>query len=196
MHQKHKWVVVRSEDERIARIASEDERAFDELVRRYYGLVYSLAHKLLDDQDDAREIAQDTFVKVHRALDSFRGDASLKTWIMRIAMRLSLNRRRDRSRSAWHRLGLQGGEAATHAATLAHQTPEGEYISREVRAQVRAQIDGLPESLRQVLILNSFEDLSYEEIAQILDLPIGTVSSRLHAARKKLLHQFEKIDLL
>ena len=196
MHQKHKWVVVGDETERIARIVSGDKRAFDELVRHYYGLVYSLAHKLLSDDDDAREIAQDTFVKVHCALDGFRGEASLKTWIMRIAMRLSLNRRRDRSRSTWHRLGLHGSETATHASTPAHQTPEGEYISREVRAHVRAQIDGLPEPLRQVLILNSFEDLSYEEIAQILDLPIGTVSSRLHAARKKLLHQFEKSDLL
>jgi RNA polymerase sigma-70 factor (ECF subfamily) len=114
---------------------------------------------------------------------------------MRIVMRLSLNRRRDRSRSAWRRLGLHRGEEVEVSAPTA-QTPEAQYISSETHTQVRHLVDQLPESLRQVLILNSFEDLSYDEIAQILDVPIGTVSSRLHSARKKLLYQLKEHDLL
>jgi RNA polymerase sigma-70 factor (ECF subfamily) len=190
-----KLSLLTDESERIVHIIDGDVRAFGDLVRQYYNLAYSLAYKVLDDPSDAEEITQDAFVKIHQALDSFRGDASLKTWIMRIVMRLSLNRRRDRSRSAWRRLGLHRGEEIELSAPAA-QTPEAQYISSEMRTQVRRLVDQLPDSLRQVLILNSFEDLSYDEIAQILDIPIGTVSSRLHSARKKLLHQLKERDLL
>ncbi|MFT5087789.1 MAG: RNA polymerase sigma-70 factor (ECF subfamily) [Candidatus Latescibacterota bacterium] len=190
-----KLSLLTDESERIVHIIDGDVRAFGDLVRQYYNLAYSLAYKVLDDPSDAEEITQDAFVKIHQALDSFRGDASLKTWIMRIVMRLSLNRRRDRSRSAWRRLGLHRGEEVELSAPAA-QTPEAQYISSEMRTQVRRLVDQLPDSLRQVLILNSFEDLSYDEIAQILDIPIGTVSSRLHSARKKLLHQLKERDLL
>ena len=184
------------ESERIARVVEGDLRAFNELVDQYYRMAYSLAYKVLNNEDDAREITQDAFVRMHSALDGFRGDASLKTWIMRIVMRLSLNRRRDRSRSSWRRLGLHCSEESVQETAPCFQTPEAEYISRETRMQVQQLVDRLPDSLRQVVILSSFEDLSYEEIAQILNLPIGTVSSRLHAARKKLLEQFREHDIL
>ena len=184
------------DSERISRVVQGDLRTFDELVHQYYGMAYSLAYKVLNNDDDAIEITQDAFVRIHKALGSFRGDASLKTWIMRIVMRLSLNRRRDRSRSAWRRLGLHHGEESVHTTVPSHQTPEAEYISQETRMQVQQLIDRLPDSLRQVVILSSFEDLSYDEIAQILNLPIGTVSSRLHVARKRLLLQFREHELL
>ncbi len=184
------------ESERIARVVEGDLRAFNELVDQYYRMAYSLAYKVLNNEDDAREITQDAFVRMHSALDGFRGDASLKTWIMRIVMRLSLNRRRDRSRSSWWRLGLHCSEESVQETAPGVQTPEAEYISRETRMQVQQLVDRLPDSLCQVVILRSFEDLSYEEIAQILNLPIGTVSSRLHAARKKLLQQFREHDIL
>jgi len=90
----------------VNRIIDGEERAFNELVNKYYGNVYNLAYRMLNNADDAKEIAQDAFVKIHKSLPNFRGNASLKTWIMRITLRLSLNKRRDRSRSAWERLGL------------------------------------------------------------------------------------------
>ena len=94
------------ENQRIQRIVDGDERAFQSLVCDYYPLAYNLACKMLNDRQDAEEVVQDAFVKIREALDSFRGDASLKTWILRIVMRLTLNRRRDRSRSSWNRMGL------------------------------------------------------------------------------------------
>ena len=195
--QNRKFSILDSSDsKRVARIVEGDLRAFDELVHQYYGVAYSLAYKVLNNDDDAREITQDAFVRIHKAIGSFRGDASLKTWIMRIVMRLSLNRRRDRSRSAWRRLGLHHDEESVHTTVPNYQTPEAEYLSQETRMQVQRLIDRLPDSLRQVVILSSFEDLSYDEIAQILNLPIGTVSSRLHVARKKLLLQFREHELL
>jgi len=190
------------ESERIRRIIKGDAEAFRSLVREYYPLTFDLAFKMLGDPQDAEEVVQDAFVKIHQALGSFRGEASLKTWILRIVMRLSLNRRRDRARSAWHRLGLNRGEGnvsregSTAPLPTGDPDPEEQYISGETRRQVLDLVDQLPDPLRQVLILNSFEDLSYEEIARILDIPLGTVSSRIYSARKKLLRALEQRDLL
>lgn len=182
------------ERERIRLIVGGDVAEFGALVREYYSLAYELAYKMLGDAQDAEEVVQDAFVKIYQALNSFRGEASLKTWILRIAMRLSLNRRRDRARSAWHRLGLHRrgieSERRSEPSLPVNQNPEAEYISRETRQQVRQLIDQLPDPLRQVLILNTFEELSYEEIARILDIPLGTVSSRIYCARKRLLEAF------
>lgn len=174
-----------------------DVQAFRDLVVQYHPLVYSLAYKILDDPQDAEEVVQDAFVKIYNALEGFRGEASLKTWIARIVLRLSLNRRRNRSRSAWHRLGLnlQSDPDQDHPAPTT-QTPEAHYISLETRQRVCQFVDELPEPLRQVVVLNSFEELSYEEIAQILGIPVGTVSSRLYSARKKLLRRLRRQDLI
>ena len=189
------------EQERIRRIVGGDPEAFDELVREYHPLAYELAFKMLDDARDAEEVVQDAFVKIHRALESFRGDASLKTWILRIVMRLSLNRRRDRARSSWRRLGLhrrdlEMDQEEPSPLFSAPRSPEAIYISRETRQLLRQQVDQLPEPLRQALILNSFEELSYDEIARILGIPLGTVSSRIYSARKKLIGALAKHDLL
>ena len=147
------------ESKRIARVVEGDARAFNELVDQYYRMAYSLAYKVLSNEDDAREITQDAFVRMHSALDGFRGDASLKTWIMRIVMRLSLNRRRDRSRSSWRRLGLHCNEESVQETAPCYQTPEAEYISRETRMQVQQLVDRLPDALCQVVILRSFAAL-------------------------------------
>ena len=179
----------------VNRIIDGEERAFNELVNKYYGNVYNLAYRMLNNADDAKEIAQDAFVKIHKSLPNFRGNASLKTWIMRITLRLSLNKRRDRSRSAWERLGLNR-DGKPKLLFSRSQSPEAKLISDEIDNQVRNLIDGLPEDMRQIIILNSFEDLSYDEIGQILKIPIGTVSSRLYSARKLLSAQLIKANIL
>ena len=176
-----------ADQDRARRLAG-DEAAFREFVAQYYPLAYGLACRALDDRQDAEEVVQDAFMRIHRALDEFRGDASLKTWVLRIVWRLSLNRRRDRARSAWRRLGLHRHDEDTDPvlpAPAAH-TPEAQLLSAETRRQVRSLIDELSPPLREALILNSFEDLRYEEIASILDVPVGTVYSRIHAARRQL----------
>ena len=188
------------ENQRIQRIVDGDERAFQSLVRDYYPLAYSLACKMLNDRQDAEEVVQDAFVKICEALDSFRGDASLKTWILRIVMRLTLNRRRDRSRSSWNRMGLHKvatvEEEEIADSLRVQQSPETELISRETGRRVLALIDELPEPLRQALVLNSIDELSYEEIGRILRIPVGTVSSRIYTARKKLSKKLQEYDLL
>lgn len=185
-----------------ARIAVGDQAAFAHLVRVYHPVAYELACRLLTDCNDAEEVTQDAFVKIYHAAGSFRGQASLKTWVLRIVMRLSLNRRRDHSRSAWARLGLQrsSGTRSAHPppepATPPASTPEGLYLAGETRARIMALIEQLPENLRQVLLLNSLDQLSYEEIGRILGIPVGTVSSRLHAARRRLRQALARLDLI
>jgi RNA polymerase sigma-70 factor (ECF subfamily) len=180
---------------RVEGILSGDEAAFRSLVVEYHALAFSLAYRSLGDAQDAEEVVQDAFVKIHGALDGFRGDASLKTWILRIVWRLSLNRRRDRARSAWRRLGLHrsADDADASLAGPAAESPEVRLLSRETRRAVRRVVDGLPAALREVLILNSFEELGYEEIARVLDIPVGTVSSRIYAARRKLAARLPKL---
>jgi RNA polymerase sigma-70 factor (ECF subfamily) len=191
-----------AENERIRNIVAGDTTAFRSLVRDYHPLAYSLAFKTLNDRQDAEEVVQDAFVKIHQALDGFRGEASLKTWILRIVLRLSLNRRRDRSRSSWYRLGLHQKEAGNTSETQDEtrlsgpQDPESLCISRETRQLLLKLVDELPDALRDVLILNTLEELSYEEIARILQIPAGTVGSRIHAARKKLLKKLGQNGLL
>ena len=189
---------VAGEEQRIRRIVGGSGEAFRSLVVEFHPLAYSLAFKVLGDDRDAEEVVQDAFVKIFHALPRFRGDASLKTWILRIVMRLSLNRRRDRSRSAWQRLGLHAGgeEGGEPDGPDRSPDPETECIAAQTRHLVLAHLDKLPAPLREALVLNSFEELSYEEIARVLNVPIGTVSSRIHAARKKLHGKLAQSNLL
>ncbi len=191
---------IAGENQRIRLIAEGDEDAFRSLIHEYYPLAYNLACRMLNNRQDAEEVVQDAFFKIRGAVDSFRGESSLKTWILRIVMRLSLNRRRDRSRSSWNRLGLHWGMANAEEGTpdtqWVQQSPEEDLISRETGRRVLALIDELPDPLRQALVLNSMNQLSYEEIGRILQVPLGTVSSRIYAARNKLSKKLREQDLL
>ena len=189
----------RGEEERICRILAGDGSAFAELVREFHPLAYGLAYRVLLDPEDAEEVVQDAFVKIHAALVSFRRSSSLKTWILRIVLRLSLNRRRDRSRSNWYRLGLHhGGDGVPNAPDprVFSANPEAECISAETRRVVLRLVDELPDGLREALLLNSMEELSYEEIARVLGVPIGTVSSRIFSARRQLLPKLRRHGLV
>jgi RNA polymerase sigma-70 factor (ECF subfamily) len=185
----------------VARVLAGDMAAFGALVRQHHPLAYDVAYRVLGDPQDAEEVVQDAFVKIHQALDTFRGDASLRTWVLRIVMRLSLNRRRDRARGSWRRLGLHRRERATEnevpdVPAPAAETPEARYVSTETRLRVRRLVDDLPAPLREALVLNSFDELSYDEIANILGVPLGTVSSRIHSARRRLMTALQQEQLL
>jgi RNA polymerase sigma-70 factor (ECF subfamily) len=186
------------DEERVQRILAGSDEAFRQLIAEYHPLAYGLAYGTLGDREDAEEVVQDAFVKIHGALDGFRGESSLKTWILRIVWRLSLNRRRDRARSPWRRLGLHrtDEEAGASLPASAGAGPEARLLTRETQRLVREQIDELPAALREVLILHSFEQLGYEEIARVLDIPVGTVSSRIHSARRRLAASLQRRGLV
>jgi RNA polymerase sigma-70 factor (ECF subfamily) len=168
-----------------------DPGAFAELVSLHQGLVYNLALRLLGEPEEARDLAQDVFLKVYRMLGSFRGQSALRTWIYRIVVNESRNRQRWwRRRRRERSLPLEALPPADSAQLLAEETGETspyEAVRRRERsARVQAALQGLSFEHRAVLLLREVEEMSCDEIAAALGLPEGTVKSRLSRAREAL----------
>jgi RNA polymerase sigma-70 factor (ECF subfamily) len=170
----------------LARLRTGDARAFEELVIAYQHRVFAVALRMLGSRAEAEEIAQETFVRAHRALPDFRGDAKLSTWLYAIASRLCLNRLAAGDR----RMRREGEE--TLLRRPADADPAAGLERREVEAALHRAIEALPEERRIVVILRDLEGLGYEEIARALGLELGTVRSRLHRARMDLKDKMER----
>ena len=171
----------------LARLRTGDTRAFEELVTTYQHRLFGVALRMLGSRAEAEEIAQETFLRAHRALGEFRGEARLGTWLYAIASRLCLNRLAAASRR--HEvpddtaLQQQPAEGADAAAVLEQ---------RELQAALHDAVAALPEERRIVVVLRDLEGLAYEEIAEVLGLPLNTVRSRLHRARLDLKAKLER----
>ncbi|HTB80677.1 MAG TPA: sigma-70 family RNA polymerase sigma factor [Opitutaceae bacterium] len=170
-----------------------DENAFDEIVTRYRGKMFSVAFSLLRNHADAEEIAQDTFIRAHRGLARFRGDSSLATWLHCIATNLSRNRYWyffRRQRHATQSLDCAFGEdnPATISDLIASDAPSParEAANREFLAQVTVCMGRLSDHQREILTLRNGLDQSYEKIAETLGISLGTVKSRIARARENL----------
>jgi len=180
-----------SGDERaVARFLAGDVSGFETIVRRYSGMVFTLAARLVGPFD-AEDVVQETFLRAWRGLESFRGDSSLKTWLYAIA----LNRVRAR-RGALARLrsvfgGGEGGADADFSLVDgladAGLSPEENAARSEERRRLRKAVLALPEEFRLAVVLRDLEGLSYEEVAAVLSIPIGTVRSRLARGRALLM---------
>ena len=161
-------------------------RAFEELVIAYQHRVFGVALRMLRNRGEAEEIAQEVFLRVHRAVGNFRGEAKLSTWLYAITSRLCLNRLASGER----RMAREGEESLER---LRADTDPAAHAERgELEAALQRAITELPEERRVVVVLRDFEGLSYEEIAAALDLPLGTVRSRLHRARTDLKEKLER----
>lgn len=178
--------------ELVSRFQAGDRRAFDQIVQRYQARIYSLCLRWLGDPEAAEEQAQDVFVAAFRAMGGFRNECSLSTWLFRIAVNHCRNQRLYRMRRAYGRHETFDAprdedegptrQLADEDAALADRSVH----QREAGSLVQAALAELDEEHRQVLILRDVEDLAYEDIADILDLPRGTVKSRIHRARAEL----------
>ncbi|TMA43014.1 MAG: sigma-70 family RNA polymerase sigma factor [Deltaproteobacteria bacterium] len=166
-----------------------DKRAFRALVERYQRRVVQLALGMTKDPDEAMDIAQETFVRVHRYLPSFKGDSSFFTWTYRIAMNLCLDVQRRRGRL--ERVDLEQGdeaeiEAAMDAPSAALAGPQRQALNAELRGRIEEALASLSENHRAILLLREVEGLSYEDLAKVLGIRKGTVMSRLFHARLKM----------
>ena len=163
-----------------------DEQAFRQLVERYQRRVYQLALGMMKDTDEAMDISQETFVRVHRYLPSFKGDSSFFTWTYRIAMNLCLDARRRKGRGERVDL-LDSDEAEIEAAmdppSAALAGPQRQALNDELKGKIEEALASLSENHRAILLLREVEGLSYEELAKILKIRKGTVMSRLFHAR-------------
>jgi RNA polymerase sigma-70 factor (ECF subfamily) len=166
----------------IERTLAGDTEAFGELVVRYQDRLYGTLVHVSGNPDEAREIAQDAFVQALVKLDTFQHTATFYTWLFRIAFNLRIGRkRRERRHRTWeeHQAAAGPGNGAAHE-------PGRRLEAAECARGVRAAIDALADDHREVLLLREMEGCPYEEISRILDVPLGTVRSRLHRARAHL----------
>lgn len=182
----------------IERLAARDERAFNELVELYGDRVYRLLLRMLGSKEEAEDIAQEVFVQVFKAIDQFRGDSRLGTWVYRIAMNLCKNRAKYLARRYSAR--QEEIEPLAERATLAEakgvtlgelSRPDQIVEGYQIEAIVKGCILKLDAEFREVLVLRDVEDLTYEEIGEITGLAEGTVKSRLHRARAMLKERVE-----
>ncbi len=169
----------------VRRVQKGDKGAFDLLVLKYQHKIVNLVMRYVRDPDQALDISQEAFLKAYRALPRFRGDSAFYTWLYRIAVNTAKNHlAAQRRRPMDVELDLQDPEQyELHAKLKETDTPAGVTLSHELHETVERAIDGLPEDLRTAIILRELDGMSYEEIAQTMDCPVGTVRSRIFRAR-------------
>ena len=179
----------------VRRVQKGEKGAFDALVLKYQHKIVNLVLRYVRDQDQAMDIAQEAFLKAYRALPRFRGDSAFYTWLYRIAVNTAKNHlAAQRRRPMDVELDLQDSEQYDlHAKLKETDTPEGLTLSQELNETVQRAISALPEDLRTAIILREIDGMSYEEIAQAMECPVGTVRSRIFRARDAI---GKKIDNL
>lgn len=181
-----------SDQEAIRRVRAGDRDAFRVLVERYQGRAYRLALRVLRNEEEARDAVQEAFLKAYGALDRFQGRSRFYTWLYRLVMNQCLDqRRRDRSdrETAYEEGGAveADSEVGDPPEVLGVRfAPAAAAMGKELRRHLAAAIDTLPEAARATLLLREVEGLSYAEIAETLQIPKGTVMSRLHYARRQV----------
>ena len=169
----------------VERVQQGDKQAFDVLVLKYQNKIIQLIYRYVHDPDEARDVAQEAFIKAYKAIDRFRGDSAFYTWIYRIAINTAKNHLVASSRRPPKGdIDAQDAEQYEGAMGLKeYATPERLLLKDEIQAAIAKAIDELPDDLRTAIILRELEGLSYEEIAQTMECPIGTVRSRIFRAR-------------
>ncbi len=169
----------------VKRVQNGEKGAFDLLVLKYQHKIVNLVMRYVRDPEQALDITQEAFVKAYRALPRFRGDSAFYTWLYRIAVNTAKNYLASQRRRPMDvELDLQDPDQYDlHAKLKETDTPEGVTLSNELRETVEKAIAGLPEDLRTAIILREIDGMSYEEIAQTMECPVGTVRSRIFRAR-------------
>ncbi|MEZ7863176.1 MAG: RNA polymerase sigma factor RpoE [Aeromonadaceae bacterium] len=172
----------------IERIQRGDKNAFNLLVRKYQHKVVSLVSRYVNNPGDIPDVAQEAFIKAYRAIPDFRGESAFYTWLYRIAVNTAKNyivaqgrRPPDMDVDSQDAETYEGAESLHEVAN-----PENLMLSDEIRAEVAATLAGLPEDLRTAITLREIEGLSYEEIAEVMECPVGTVRSRIFRAREAI----------
>ena len=173
------------DQELVARAQAGDRRAFDLLVLKYQQKVAGLIGRYLRDPNEVQDVAQEAFIKAYRALAGFRGESAFYTWLYRIAINAAKNHLASRGRRPPRDdLEMEVAEQLESGGRLREMgTPENHLLSEEIAQTVQKALDELPEDLRTAIVLRELEGLSYEEIAEAMDCPIGTVRSRIFRGR-------------
>lgn len=185
-----------TDEQIVERALAGESEAFGEIVRRWERKIFALTFGILGSAEDARDATQETFVAAYKNLRGFRGEAKVSSWLHRIAVNQCISRqRRARVRAE------TGIEAELEAAgerflsTPAHASPAKAAESRQRTEAVRRAVGALPHELREVILMKEFEELTFQEIADALNIPLSTVKSRLYTALRQLRLRLEKYGL-
>ncbi len=177
----------------VDRFRNGDSAAFEEMVSRHWDRIYGMVHQLLRNQQDAEEVTQDAFIRAHRGLANFRGDSSFSTWLYQIATNLARNRywywwrrKRDRTVSFDQPVGEDNDTPLSEIFVGESESPGDVTVTQELVDRIAVGMEKLSVKHREILILRNVKNLSYEEIAGILGISVGTVKSRIARARDSL----------
>ncbi|MDO8845553.1 MAG: RNA polymerase sigma factor RpoE [Methylicorpusculum sp.] len=172
----------------VLRVQQGDKSAYDLLVIKYQHKIIQLVNRYVKDQSEAQDVAQETFIKAYRALGNFRGDSAFYTWLYRIAINTAKNYLVARTRRGTDsELDIDDEEQVHNINELKGlDTPEQMLLNDEIIETIKSAIEKLPEEMRIAITLREFEGMSYEEIAEAMDCPVGTVRSRIFRAREAI----------
>ncbi len=172
----------------VAKVQKGDARAFDLLVLKYQHRIFGLIGRYVHDADEVQDVAQEAFIKAYRALPDFRGESAFYTWLYRIAINTAKNYLVSRSRRPpGSDVDIEDAEHYEGGGALRDiENPENALLGEELRAVVDRAIADVPEDLRAAVTLREFDGLSYEEIADVMGCPVGTVRSRIFRAREAI----------
>lgn len=184
-----------ADQELVLRVKNGDKRAFDLLVIKYQHRIMALVARYVRDSGDVQDVTQEAFIKAYKAIPKFRGDSQFYTWMYRIAINTAKNHLVSRSRRPpGSDIDIQDAEHFESATQLKDiETPENHMAGEELRATVRKALSNLPEDLRTAVTLREFDGLSYEEIASVMDCPVGTVRSRIFRGREAIDKELEPL---
>jgi len=174
--------------ELVQRVQQGDKSAFDLLVLKYQHRIIQLVNRFIKDPSEAQDVAQEAFVKAYRALGNFRGDSAFYTWLYRIAINTAKNYLMSRTRRHTdYEVDLQDAEQVENVPQLkGMETPDNDIMNEQIIDAIREAIDDLPEDMRTAITLREFDGMSYEEIAEAMGCPVGTVRSRIFRAREAI----------
>jgi RNA polymerase sigma-70 factor, ECF subfamily len=177
----------------VDRFKSGDEAAFNEMVGRYWDRIYGMVHQLLRNQQDAEEVTQDAFIRAHRGLVNFRGDAAFSTWLYQIATNLARNRywywwrrKRDKTVSFDQPVSEDNDTPLSEVFAAELETPGDITVTQELVDHIAVGMEKISAKHREILILRNVKNMAYEEIAEVLGISVGTVKSRIARARESL----------
>ncbi|MDQ7091962.1 MAG: RNA polymerase sigma factor RpoE [Methylococcales bacterium] len=172
----------------VKKVQEGDKSAYDLLVIKYQHRIIQLVNRYIKDPSEAQDVAQETFIKAYRALANFRGDSAFYTWLYRIAINTAKNYLLSRSRRySDYQVDVQEAEQIENAQQLqGMDTPESLLMNDDIVQTIEATIEELPEEMRVAIILREFEGMSYDEIAQTMECPVGTIRSRIFRAREAI----------
>ena len=179
----------------VKRVQAGDNSAFDLLVRKYQHRIGALVHRFVPDHAESQDVTQEAFIRAYRAMGNFRADSQFYTWLYRIAVNTAKNHLvAMKRRPPTADIAAEDAEHHAGAGRLHdHDTPEHQLLRQEIEQSVTDTVAGLPEDLRQAITLREVDGRSYEEIAQMMQCPIGTVRSRIFRAREAIDRQLRPL---